>query len=204
MAEVIDSSALVEGETIFRGDAAVEKMEALLGVKFNEVQKSIIRLEGYSTVPYYATEAEKDAGIVTIGAGQTGKIKDNQFTGFANMSFSEAFNTLKKELIDYIPDYKKYPVAVQKALMSAMYRGDLQKAPTTRRLINEGKFQEASQHFLLKGNPKFEADGSSTDWSKDYKKALANPDTLGGVITRLEGVSSALKDYGVAKDFFKR
>ena len=109
-----------------------------------------------------------------------------------NADFAKKEATAKR----IFKDYDTYPLAIKEALMSGIYRGDFQKGYTTVEAINAGDFTKASQHFLLKGNPQFEADGSSTDWSKDYKKAV---ETGSGVQKRLEDIRDALKEYGTER-----
>ena len=173
--------------TIFHDENAVKEVQKLVGRDnpLTEIQKHIIKLEGYSPDKYYLNPEEKKAGIVTTGSGQTRE--------FANKPFVEVFAAKENKARDVFPDYDIYPLATQKALMSGIYRGDFQKGYTTVEAINAGDFTKASQHFLLKGNP-----ATDTDWSISYQKALDNTQ-LAGVKTRLENIQGALEAHGEAQ-----
>ena len=116
------------------GKKAIQAVEKTEG-KLNDVQKYIVEHEGFVSGEYLDTK-----GVKTSGVGQTGEFQD--------MSFKETFDTLEKEAKRLIPKYDKLSTKKKKAIMSLMYRGDLQQSPNTRDLINKGKFKEASIELL--------------------------------------------------------
>ena len=67
-------------------------------------------------------------------------------------------------------------------IVASWYRGSLSGSPLTIRLINEGKFKEASEEFLK---------------NDEYKAAVKKGSGMSGVAKRMEDVSNAIKMEGL-------
>ena len=144
---------------ILVGQDAVAAVEAAEG-PLTPAQRRVVELEGFSTGEYKDTK-----GIATSGVGQTGE--------FRGQSFKEVFNTFEEETARMVDDFESFPEAVRAELIQAAYRGDLQQSPKFRRLLNQGKFEEAAREFLD---------------NAEYK----NPSTPRGIKRRMEAVAEAV------------
>lgn len=96
--ETVDLTPLPKGEVLksryYQGeDNAVAEVEKREG-ELTELQKRIIRSEGFVSVPYFDTK-----GIKTIGVGQTGK--------YMGMSFKDTFDAHIDEADSLVIDKKK-------------------------------------------------------------------------------------------------
>ena len=152
--------------SILVGQDAVAAVEAAEG-PLTPAQKRVVELEGFSTREYKDTK-----GISTSGVGQTGE--------FQGQSFKETFEAIKLDTERMISNFDQLPGPLQTELLQAAYRGDLQGSPATRRLINEGKFQEAAEEFLD---------------NAEYR----NPSTPEGIKRRMEDVAAALVRAGTGR-----
>mgnify|MGYP003678730671 CR=1 FL=1 len=95
----------------FFGDEAVEEVQKLFpDILLNDVQKHVIRKEGYVAGEY------TDVGRVAKGVGQTGEFVDKTFLD----TFAEKEDLARR----LIPDYDSLSLDLQKAIMSGVYRGD--------------------------------------------------------------------------------
>jgi GH24 family phage-related lysozyme (muramidase) len=126
----------------------------LLGVSGFASDKLLIRVashvlkknEGVRYEPY------RDVyGYLTIGIGH--KIKPNE--NFGRLSKKEVYDLFAKDIKKhinlcrkYFSKFDTYPICVQVAILDGFFRGDLSGSPKTMRLINQGKWIEASREYL--------------------------------------------------------
>ena len=88
---------------------------------------------------------------LTLGHGHYGAdVKEGQ-----TISKKDAALLFQKDIAKRIPEIKKlipkfdsFPASAQTAIFGEFYRGSIGGSPNTVRLINEGKFGEASKEFL--------------------------------------------------------
>lgn len=85
---------------------------------------------------------------------------------------SKYVDTAKK----LFPKFDSYPLKLRQALVDGCYRGDLLDSPKTRRLINEGKFQEAGDEYTNR---------------RDYREAPSKG--MNGIVTRMNKNREAIK-----------
>jgi|TARA_R110000823_G_scaffold222498_1_gene350834 GH24 family phage-related lysozyme (muramidase) len=111
----------------------------------------LLPFEGFDEV------ARRGAGekYLTLGHGHYGPdVKEGQ-----TISRKDAALLFQKDIVERIPQIQKlipkfdsFPASAQTALFGEFYRGSLtggkKGSPKTIRLINEGKFEEASKEFL--------------------------------------------------------
>lgn len=119
---------------VLYGNDAIKEVERKEGPLSN-VERYIVKHEGYVKGEYLDTK-----GIRTKGVGQTGK--------WLNKSFTETFQHHEVECAKLIPMYPLLEENVRMALMSLMYRGDLQQSPKFRKLFNEGDTLAACEELL--------------------------------------------------------
>jgi len=150
-------------KVVLYGDDAVKQVEKLEGRPLTYDEQFVVREEGFVNKPYQDTK-----GIITYGVGQTGN--------WINKSFSEAYEAHKEEARKLIPSFDNLSKELQAALMSAVYRGDLQQSPDFRKLFNAGKYKEASKEFLD---------------NDDYRASVKSGD---GVHKRMERVANIVKN----------
>lgn len=105
-------------------------------------QKRIVRLEAFVDGTYRDTVRSKQhpKGVLTGGVGQTGP--------WINKTFKQAFAAKEKSARGYVKNYDSLPPHVQTELLQAHYRGDLVHGKDFRKLLNAGKYKEASAEFL--------------------------------------------------------
>ena len=134
--------------------------------------------EGKRLKAYKPDSSEK---YYTIGYGHYSKdikkgqkITDKQAEEFLKQDIKARLPKIRKA----IKNYDKLPESAKEALFSSWYRGSLSGSPNTIKLINEGKFGEASKEFLNNDEYKSRKDGT--------KKKLK------GVIDRMERTSDEL------------
>ncbi|MBU1136064.1 MAG: hypothetical protein ABIG37_02205 [Nanoarchaeota archaeon] len=77
------------------------------------------------------------------------------------------------------PKFETYPEYLRQALIDGCYRGDLLDSPKTRKLINKGNFQEASQEYINR---------------KDYRNAEKNG--MKGIVIRMNRNREAMRRFG--------
>jgi GH24 family phage-related lysozyme (muramidase) len=151
----------------YYGKDAVNKVIQIEG-KLNSLQEYVVREEGFVDGNYLDTK-----NIVTSGVGQTGKYK--------NMTFKEVFKIHQEEAKRYVPKFDSLSEKQQKALMSLVYRGDLQKSPTFRDRVNEGNFEQAAIELL------------DHKEYREYKRIAKEGGDVSGIIGRLEEASEFIK-----------
>ena len=151
----------------FAGRDAVNKVEEIYGPLTPEMER-VVELEGFVDVPYKDTK-----GITTFGVGQTGE--------FIEAGFPAAFEAHVDRARSRIPELDNLPTALRAELIQAEYRGDLGLSPATVRLINQGRYLEASQEFLN---------------NREYESAS----TPRAIKRRMEDVADALANQAVASN----
>jgi len=96
-------------------------------------------------------------------------------------------NNIKLKLIQTKKNIKNFDSLsnnLKKNIVSSWYRGSLSGSPKTIRLINEGKFKEASVEFLN---------------NAEYKAAVKAGSGMSGVAKRMEDVANAIKMEALKK-----
>jgi GH24 family phage-related lysozyme (muramidase) len=97
-------------------------------------------------------EAYRDVyGYVTIGIGH--KVKPGE--KFGRLTENEVYDLFAKDVAHhiklcrkYFPKFDEYPVCVRVAILDGFFRGDLSGSPKTMRLMNQGRWDEASREYL--------------------------------------------------------
>jgi GH24 family phage-related lysozyme (muramidase) len=151
----------------YYGKNAISRVEEDEG-ELNSLQEYVVEHEGFVGGEYKDTK-----NIVTSGVGQTGKYK--------NMTFKEVFKIHQEEAKRYVPKFDSLSEKQQKALMSLVYRGDLQKSPTFRDRVNEGNFEQAAIELL------------DHKEYREYKRIAREGGNVSGIIGRLEEASEFIK-----------
>ena len=93
------------------------------------------------------------------------------------MSFKDTYDIHRDDAKRLVPELDNLSEDQQKALMSLVYRGDLQQSPTFVSLVNEGNFEQAAVELL------------NHEEYKDLKKT--NPTS--GIIRRLDEAADLIK-----------
>ena len=148
----------------FGGSNAVAKLEEIEGRELSPIESKVAFYEGYVDATYLDSK-----GIRTRGAGQTGD--------FMGMPFSEVVKRKEKVVRRAVEGYDILPEEVQAELVQLAYRGDLRASNKWVKLLNEGKYEEASKELL------------------DHKEYL-KPETSSGIKRRLEAASMAIASLG--------
>lgn len=119
-------------------------------------------------------------GTLTIGYGAT-KVVYPKLKPGAKITPAQAEQLLTKGIADHeakarrlIPKYDTFPDEVKKAIVNAIYRGDL--GPKTIGLINAGKWDKVPTQYLDHPN-------------------YTNPGKLTGVVKRMKSNANAFADY---------
>lgn len=142
---------------VYHGDAAVAEAMKYYGKKqIDPIAEHIIRDEGFVPGVY-----QDDVGIDTEGVGLTGEFIGKDF-------FTEVMPVFEKRARASVSSYNKQPEEVRKAIMSAVYRGDM--GPATAKLLDAGKYKEAAVEYL--------------NHAEYRKRKRRNPDD--GVVQRME------------------
>ena len=123
--------------------------------------------------------------IPTAGLGHK-VLKGENFKGYTEEDYMRLFE--EKDLPEHLDRTKKLiknfdamPVSLKEELVASTFRGDLGGSPTSVRLINEGKFIQASKEFL---------DNDDYRDAKKWEKRKGKPN---GVAVRMENLSKELK-----------
>ena len=140
--------------------------------------KELIKWEGH--IP----EAKKlfNEEFFTIGYGDYGKhvLKGTKET--AEVSKKNLIKNIEKRIPiirKKISNFDSFPIELKIAIVSSWFRGSLGGSPKTMKLVNEGKFKEASVEFLN---------------NQEYKNA--RKDGKAGIIKRMDATAEALLEYG--------
>jgi len=127
-----------------------------------------------------AKPGQSISGTLTIGYGTTNSVLPDLKPGL-KISHAKADALLTKGIQEHetrtrrlISKYDSFPIYVRKAILNAIYRGDL--GPATIKLINAGKWAEVSKEYLDHAN---------------YK----NPRGMSGVVARMKSNADAFDRY---------
>lgn len=121
----------------YHGHAAVEQAAKYYNQKvIDPVAQHIIEEEGF--VPGVYPDSK---GIPTEGVGLTGSFIGKNF-------FTEVMPVFEGRARKIVPQYDQLPEEGKKAILSAVYRGDLAPSHTTAKLLQAGKYREAAIEYL--------------------------------------------------------
>ena len=162
---VLSNSQVFKSDRYKAGDAAVQAIESRLGMTLPERYKDVAREEGFVVGNYY-----DDKGILTSGLGQTG-----QYLSQSPLKALQEKEGIASLLVD---GYDNYDEKTKGALLSAVYRGDMEAGHSWLKSFNAGDYDKAAKQFLQ---------------HKEYKerKAVNKND---GVVKRLEHIAKTIKD----------
>ena len=133
--------------------------------------------EGKKLTAYKPIKTEK---YYTIGYGHYGEdIKEGMTITEeeADKYLVDDINVRLPKIKKAIPKFDDMPLEVRKNILGSWFRGSLSGSPKTIRLINDGKFEEASKEFLN---------------NNEYKKYKSKPGTMDGVVNRMEDTAKAI------------
>lgn len=115
---------------------------------FANLQTALIEEEGFEPNAYIPTQGDKP----TIGYGSTENVRLGQTIDEPNARIRLGTDIRKRlpRIRKEIPIFSSLPVEVQTPIFVEYFRGKLTKAgsPNTVKLINQGKYKEASKQFL--------------------------------------------------------
>ena len=137
------------------------------------LEERLVELEGFRAEPY---KPDEDEEFLTVGYGHYGSdVKEGTV-----ITETEARDLLRKDINKRMPQIKKViknfdslSDDLKVEIAQSWFRGGISGSPQTIKLINEGKFTEAAAEFLE---------------NEEYRTT-----ELGGVKTRMEALSNALK-----------
>ena len=153
-----------------------DKKEKAVNSAVESFKKTIRDAEGLKLEAY---KPDDDEEKFTIGYGHYGVDEDAEITKEeAEELLDKDVRTRLDSVVDLLPKFNSYPNDLQQAIFSEHYRGSIQQSPKTRKLINEGNFEEAAKEFLR---------------NKEYEEAEERG--IPGIRTRMEKVSELLKKY---------
>ena len=143
------------------------------------IESRLVELEGFKSQAYKPVESEEH---YTIGYGHYSP----NVTQGQSISEREARELLRQDIQERLPqirrafpEYNNFSPELQVELAQGWFRGDVSGSPNTRRLINEGRFEEAAVEFLN---------------NEEYRRAeaLGKP----GIRPRMEAVAAAIREEG--------
>lgn len=119
----------------FHGHDAVRAAADYYGQKvIDPVAAHIIEEEGFVPGVY-----EDHKGIPTEGVGLTGEFIGKNF-------FTDVMPVFEQRARQMVKGYDQMSEDMRKAVISAVYRGDL--GPKTAKLLSSGKYKEAAKEYL--------------------------------------------------------
>ena len=145
--------------------------------RFNYLTDFIAEREGFIPEAKIPTKGD----VPTIGYGRTEGVKlgDKIDKETGKVYLKEDIMKRLPEVERAIPGLSNYPMEIQAPLVSEWFRGSLVQSPKTRKLINAGKFEEASKEFL------------NNDEYKNAKKRGRR-----GIRGRMEETALAIRNMG--------
>ena len=129
--------------------------------------------EGFRDTAYKPIDTEEN---YTIGYGNYGadvKEGDTITQEEATAQLQGNIDNKLAEIRQAIPDFDSLPLEARQNLLGSWFRGSLSGSPKTLGLINEGKWQEASDEFLN---------------NDEYRNT-----TLGGVKKRMNATANSMR-----------
>ncbi len=153
-----------------------DKKEKAVNNAVESFKETIRDAEGLKLEAY---KPDDDEEKFTIGYGHYGVDEDAEITKEeAEELLDEDVRTRLDSVVDLLPKFNSYPKDLQQAIFSEHYRGSIQQSPKTRKLINEGDFDEAAKEFLR-----------NTEYDEAEERGIP------GIRTRMEKVSELLEKY---------
>ena len=129
--------------------------------------------EGFKGSAYKPIDTEEN---YTIGYGNYGadvKEGDTITQQDAEVQLQQNIDERLVQIRQAIPDFDNLPLEARQNLLGSWFRGSLSGSPKTLGLINEGKWQEASDEFLN---------------NDEYRNT-----TLGGVKKRMNATANSMR-----------
>lgn len=129
--------------------------------------------EGFKGSAYKPIDTEEN---YTIGYGNYGadvKEGDTITQQEAEVQLQQNIDERLVQIRQAIPDFDSLPLEARQNLLGSWFRGSLSGSPKTIGLINEGKWQEASDEFLN---------------NDEYRNT-----TLGGVKKRMNATANSMR-----------
>ena len=129
--------------------------------------------EGFKGSAYKPIDTEEN---YTIGYGNYGadvKEGDTITQQDAEVQLQQNIDERLVQIRQAIPDFDNLPLEARQNLLGSWFRGSLSGSPKTIGLINEGKWQEASDEFLN---------------NDEYRNT-----TLGGVKKRMNATANSMR-----------
>jgi len=153
-----------------------------------EVEDYVSIIKGYESlgekiivdgVVKYKNYKGKGEEKITSGYGSyrdENKLEDSVTEAEANAQLIKDINDRLPKVKKNIKNFDKFPLDVRQHLVSSWFRGSLSGSPLTIRLINAGKFKEASIEFLR---------------NEEYDNAISLDRK--GIIKRMKNTAKAIK-----------
>ena len=139
-----------EGPTILSKNIKMgtKKKEDVTDTDLSVYVNHIKKLEGKKLTAYKPVDTEKH---YTIGYGHYGLDVKKGMTITNEQAESYLKEDIEDRLIEierFIPNFKNFTIDAKKHMLDSWFRGGLSGSSNTIKLINEGKFKEASVEFL--------------------------------------------------------
>ena len=197
MKKVIEKKPMNKKKLTTMASAAVIAATGATANIDNEVNNYVDKIKKYEGTgkviivdgkKYFKNYRLGDEEFITSGYGFYNK--DNKEGGMVSeeKAMKDLKNNIKLKLIQTKKNIKNFDSLsnnLKKNIVSSWYRGSLSGSPKTIRLINEGKFKEASVEFLN---------------NAEYKAAVKSGS---GVAKRMEDVANAIKMEALKKRRYK-
>jgi len=151
-------------------------------IKGYEGTGKVVVIDGKKYFKNYRLGKEKNItsgfGFNDEGNKEDGMVSEEQANKDLSKNIKEKLIQAKKN----IKNFDSLSKSLKQNIIASWYRGSLSGSPLTIRLINEGKFKEASEEFLK---------------NDEYKAAVKKGSGMSGVAKRMEDVSNAIKMEGL-------
>ena len=188
---------LPNGKLISNVPKGMGKKELLNKYEMQEYKNFIKKYEGLELTAYKPKHPDgSEEKFNTIGFGHYGsdvqdglKITERQANNILRNDIESRLPKIKKA----IPKFETFSIENKKNLLGSWFRGSLTPSGSkeTIRLINEGKYQEASKMFL-------KHQGYLKKWKPQKERLLkANKDVSNSVATRMEDTAKAIASLDI-------
>ena len=152
------------------------KVEQPKSLNSNEYLGFLQEKEGFRGEAYKPVSSEE---YYTIGYGNYGQDVQPGDTITREQANVQLQNNIDERLVQIrqaIPEFDNLPLEARQHLLGSWFRGSLSGSPKTISLLNEGRFEEASQEFL--NNNEYR----TTSLGGVKKRMLATSDAIRGLI----------------------
>jgi len=152
------------------------KVEQPNSLNSNEYLGFLQEKEGFRGEAYKPVDTEE---YYTIGYGNYGQDVQPGDTITREEADIQLQNNIDERLVQIrqaIPEFDNLPLEARQHLLGSWFRGSLSGSPKTISLLNEGRFDEASQEFL--NNNEYR----TTSLGGVKKRMLATSDAIRGLI----------------------